>query len=331
MLKITFLLALIAGILLAAIPQLLWLLGWVLSLLFGYSLPYAPFGWSGIGLMLLFWCIMTYGIFVGRFRLDVHQTELVSEELPAAFDGYKVVHISDLHLSTFNDRPQALQRVVDSVNAQEPDLICFTGDLVSMGADEGMPFTEILRQLKAKDGVVSVLGNHDFMIYRRDLSDDKKRQQEVDKLAHFETDAIRWQLLRNQHIIINKENDSICVLGTDNCSCQGQGFHTICAGDLSLAMANTNGFRILLTHDPSHWRAQVAEQVPIALTLSGHTHAGQVRIFGWPLSSVSFHDSEGWIHEGTNWLYVNRGIGCTLPIRLNCPQEITVITLRKAE
>lgn len=326
MLTITLIAILIAGLVLAAVPHLIYGLLWLICLPFGHSLPYAPFGWFSLGLTALFWAVMEYGIWIGRFRLEVVQTEFISAELPSTFNGYKIIHISDLHLSTFDDRPQALQRVVDSINAQHPDLVCFTGDLVSMGAKELTPYTDILSRINATDGVVSVLGNHDFLLYRRDLKDESRRQEEVSQLANLEQTALGWQLLRNSSITIRRGEDSICVLGTDNCACHGQGFHTIYAGDLQQALKNTGSFRILLTHDPSHWRAEVIQEA-IPLTLCGHTHAGQVRIFGWPLSNVSFRDSQGWIYEDNKALYINRGIGCTMPIRLNCPQEITVITL----
>lgn len=329
----TLIAALFFGAIVCALPHIVFGIWWAISCLFRLPAPpYAPFGWTALAFVLALWLVMGYGIFFGRFRLWVNRTDYTSSDLPAAFDGYKVVHISDLHLSTFDDRPSALQRVVDSINALQPDLICFTGDLVTMGVAEAQPYIGILRGLRATDGVVSVLGNHDLLIYSR--FPEEQRLAEVERLAAFERDTLGWQLLRNQHLTLHRStNDTskiqtLTVVGVDNSSCDGQGFRTIYSGDLPQALQGTSGFRILLSHDPSQWMAEIVDKTPISLTLSGHTHAGQVRIFGHALSDLMFHESAGWYHHSTQSLYVNEGIGCTAPIRINCPSEITLITLR---
>lgn len=345
--------ALVFAAIVCALPHIIFGLWWAAAMLFHLPAPpYAPFGWTALALVLALWLVMAYGCFFGRFRLWVNRTDYTSTDLPAAFDGYRVVHISDLHLSTFDDRPAALQRVVDSVNALQPDLICFTGDLVTMGVSEAQPYTRILRGLSATDGVVSVLGNHDLLIYSR-LSGEQ-RLAEVERLAAFERDTLGWQLLRNQHITLHRStNDTtdiqtltatdtatpqtLTVVGVDNSSCDGQGFRTIYSGDLPQALQGTDGFRLLLSHDPSQWMAEIVDKTPVSLTLSGHTHAGQVRLFGHPLSDLMFRQSAGWYHHPakdnhptSQSLYVNEGIGCTAPIRINCPSEITLITLHSS-
>lgn len=325
MLKMTLYTLLVLSIILILLPHLIWLISWLIGLCLGGRVPYAPFDWTAVGLEVMMLLLMGYGVYIGRFRLQVNSEVFYSQHVPAQLDGYKIVHISDIHISTFDDRPSAVQRMVDSINAQRPNLICFTGDLVTMGVSEAEPYTSILKQLHAKDGVYSVLGNHDFLIYRHDLSTDEERTNEVDRLAQYEQDSLGWHVLRNAH---SRINEWLTLVGVDNKSGGGQGFHTIQSGDLSKAMEGTDGFRILLTHDPSHWRAEVADQQPIALTLSGHTHAGQVKLFGWPLSATMFRDNIGWINATQQTLYINQCIGCTLPFRLNCPQEITVITLK---
>lgn len=321
----TLVFALVAGVLLWLVPNLVWVLWWGVSEIAGLTAPrYAPFAWVSAGLVLVAWGLIAYGFFVGRFRLEVKQTTCRPADLPASLKGYKIVHISDLHLSTFNDRPQALQRVVDSINEQEPDLICFTGDLVTMGVSEALPFTDILRQLRSRDGVVSVLGNHDLLIYSR--MQEEERLTEVERLAAYEREQLGWSVLRNEHVTIERDGEHMYIAGVDNCSCMDEGFRTIYSGDLEKAREGATGFSVLLSHDPSHWRAEV-RHTDIPLTLSGHTHSGQVRIGSWPLSSIVFKESAGWYaHEG-RLLYVNSGIGCTLPVRINCPAEITVITL----
>jgi uncharacterized protein len=321
---------LIISILLCILPHLVWLIWLLVAAIAHLPMPhYAPFGYTALALVVVAWLVIGYGYFLGRFKLQIFPTEYANAAIPASFGGYKIVQISDLHLSTFDDRPAELQRFVDSINAQKPDLICFTGDLVTMGVSEAEPYADILRQLRATDGVVSVLGNHDFMIYAQ--LDEEKRLEEVEKLANFERETLGWQLLRNQHIEISRNGEKMNIVGVDNSSCSNEGFRTIHNGDLHRATEGIRAgeFSILLSHDPTHWRAEVVGQTAIPLTLSGHTHAGQVRLFGWSLSSVSFAESHGWYTANGQSLYVNEGLGCTAPFRIACPAEITVFTLRK--
>lgn len=299
--------------------------------------PFRPFGYAALFLVFFGWGLIGYGYWVGRFQMEVKPTTYSHTQLPTAFEGYKIVQISDLHLATFADRPSALQRVVDSINAQTPDLICFTGDIVTIGVEEAIPFKAIMQQLYARDGIFSVLGNHDLMIYR-DFSP-AERLRQVEQLVAFERDSLGWKVLRDTSCVVvherqvaNSESvrDSLTIVGVDNCSCEGQGFRSIYHGDLAAAMRNTNGFRILLSHDPTLWRAEVQDHTNIPLTLSGHTHSGQLRLFGHPLAGLLFQETAGWYYhaaEHPQALYVNSGVGCTLPVRVNCPAEITVITL----
>ena len=336
-------------------PTLVWLLCWIVARLCHHAMPYAPFAYTGLALVLLFMGTMLYGYWFGRFQLRVQPTTYTSPQVPAAFNGYKIVHISDLHLSSFADSPAFLQRVIDTINAQQPDLICFTGDFVGFGVEEAIPFTNMLRQLHAKDGITSVLGNHDFALYHHGLTDEQK-EQKVEQLTAYQRDTLGWHLLRNQSYIISRDTAHLQIIGVDNTSCQGQGFQTTSRGDLPAAMTlpdsliasspnsliASSPLKILLSHDPSHWRGEVVPTTDIPLTLSGHTHAGQVRLFGYPLSSLMFTESEGWyhttlnnptqsyttLHHTTQSLYINTGIGCTLPVRIGVPPEITIITLQ---
>ena len=310
-----------------------WFVCWGVARLYHHAMPFAPFAYVGLGIVVLFLAIMFYGYRFGRFQLRVQHSTYTSYKVPAAFDGYKIVHISDLHLSSLADSPAFLQRVIDTINAQHPDLICFTGDFVGFGVEEAMPFTNILRQLQATDGVASVLGNHDFALYHHGLSS-KQKEEKVEQLATYQRDTLGWKLLRNQSVVITRDSDALQIIGVDNASCQGQGFQTVYRADLPKAMLlpdsllASSPFKILLSHDPSHWRAEVVLATDIPLTLSGHTHAGQIRIFGYPLSSLMFKDSEGWYEMDSQSLYINTGIGCTLPVRIGVPAEITVITLK---
>ena len=299
-------------------------------------MPFAPFAYTGLALVLIFGGTMLYGYWFGRKQLRVTETTYTSPQVPSAFNGYKIVHISDLHLSSFADSPNFLQRIIDTINAQQPDLICFTGDFVGFGVEEAIPFTNTLRQLHAKDGITSVLGNHDFALYHHGLTDAEK-EEKVNQLTAYQRDTLGWQLLRNQSYIIQRDSAYLQIIGVDNTSCQGQGFQTISRGDLIKAMrllgdeAKGDGMQILLTHDPSHWKGEVIPKTDIPLTLSGHTHAGQVRLFGYPLSSLMFTESEGWYHHEGQSLHINTGLGCTLPVRIGVPPEITIITLQNIQ
>lgn len=321
--------AVVLAIVVSIVPNVVWFVWWLVSEIGLCTRPaYSPFAWTAAGLVVIVWAILAYGYRIGRFQVQTVQTAYTSPALPEAFNGYKIIHISDLHLSTYDDRPAALQRIVDTLNAWEPDLICFTGDLVTLGTDEASPYTTILQGLHAKDGIVSVLGNHDMLIYTP--LPDTQREEAVERLAAYERDSLGWTLLRNAHKVIVRNGQTLTIVGVDNSSCGGEGFKTIYNGDLPSALRGTEGFRILLSHDPTHWRAEVLPRTDIELTLSGHTHSGQIRIFGVPLSKITFRESAGWFYEGGQALYVNAGIGCTLPIRLNCPSEITVLVLRSS-
>lgn len=315
----------------------IWCICWLVARLCHHTLPYAPFAYIRLTLVALFLCTMLYGYWFGRKQLHITETTYTSSQVPAAFDGYKIVHISDLHISSLADSPAFLQRVIDTINAQQPDLICFTGDFVSFGVEEAFPFTNIFRQMHAKDGIMSVLGNHDFALYCHGLTYDEK-DAKVEQLTAYQRDTLGWHLLRNQVHVITRDTDKLQIMGVDNASCQAQGFQTVYRADMPKVIeeakrqldedAKGNVMKILLSHDPSHWRIEVVETLNIPLTLSGHTHAGQFKVFGYPISSLMFNESEGWYHAGNQSLYINTGIGCTLPVRVEIPAEITLITLR---
>lgn len=312
---------------LAMLPHVLYLLAWVVGKCARFIVPYRPFGY--VALALVACCILgiLYGYFVGRFRMVTNEVPFAHPEVPEAFDGYRIVQISDLHLSTFNDSPKRLQKVVDEINAQQPDLICFTGDLVSFTSEEVKPYVEILRGLKAKDGVVSVLGNHDYATYVHGFSEVQK-QQAVQSLIAMERDTLGWHLLLNESRQLVRGKDTLTIIGCENQSCSGNGISPIKRGNLNKALSGTRGFRVLLSHDPTHWRGEVLGKA-IPLTLSGHTHAAQFRLFGWTPARWFYPESNGLYTEGKQSLYVNQGIGCTVPFRINAPQEITIVRLMK--
>lgn len=315
---------LVCTFILLLLPHLLFAVARVIGWIFGFPVPYKGFGIASIVLVGVGVMLYVYGNRFGRFRSEVRQATITTR-LPQSFHGYRIVHISDLHLDGWRGHEKALQKVVERINALHPDLICFTGDLISLSAAEVTPFVSILQHLSAADGVVSVLGNHDYLPYSRHLTP-RERMEETARLVSMQRDTLGWQLLLNSHLLITRQTDTIAILGCENHSV---GAHPVVKrGNLPAAMKDTEGlFRILLTHDPSQWRAEVVEKTDIPLTLSGHTHAMQFRLMGFTPSSLLYPECDGLYTAGSQSLYVNIGLGGTLPMRIGATPEVTLITL----
>lgn len=278
------------------------------------------------GLLALFIppLVMAYGAWIGRERPQLKEVELRLENLPESFDGYRLVHISDIHARSYANRQKSLQRIVGIINNQNPDLIAFTGDIITLDASELESIKEILKELKAKDGIVAVVGNHDYGIY----SDPSHKRPSGEILSDVikEEKTMGWNVLMDENIKISRNQDSIAVVGVQNTS---PSRHFPSKGNLNKASEGTEGvFRILLTHDPMHWEAEILGK-DYPLTLSGHTHAMQFSLLGWSPSRYIFKQYRGLYTEGQQHLYVNIGLGETiLPFRIGTPPEITLITLR---
>ena len=278
------------------------------------------------GLLALFIppLVMAYGAWIGRERPQLKEVELRLENLPESFDGYRLVQISDIHARSYANRQKSLQRIVGIINNQNPDLIAFTGDIITLDASELESINEILKELKAKDGIVAVVGNHDYGIY----SDPAHKRPSGEILSDVikEEKTMGWNVLMDENIKISRNQDSIAVVGVQNTSPSS---HFPSKGNLNKASEGTEGmFRILLTHDPMHWEAEILGK-DYPLTLSGHTHAMQFSLLGWCPSRYIFKQYRGLYSEGQQHLYVNIGLGETiLPFRIGTPPEITLITLR---
>lgn len=326
MAKFIFILSLIVSLFWLLLPQVVFVVSWLVARIFHLSLPWRPFAWAGVALLALWWAMFLYGNRIGRFRNEVKEVDYTHASVPTAFDGYRIVHISDLHLDGWRGQAGKLQRAIERINDLHPDLIVFTGDLVSFDFHELEPLADVLKAMHATDGVVSILGNHDYDPYAPGLSP-REQQARVDTLAHMQRHLLGWHLLLNEHMIIRRGTDSLAILGVENQSC---GAHQVIRrGDLHRTMQGTDGmFRILLSHDPSHWRAEVLGQTDIPLTLSGHTHAMQFRILGFTPSRWVYPECDGRYDEQGQTLYVNIGLGGTLPMRIGATPEITLITLR---
>ena len=326
--KFFLIISVIFSLLLLLIPQVVFAVGWLAARLFHGHLAWRPFLWAGLALVAAWWGLYAYGHLWGRFRFEVKPVAYRNNALPPAFDGYRVVQISDLHMDGWAGHQAELSRVVQGVNQLQPDLIVFTGDLVSFNYHELDELGPILSRLTARDGVLSVLGNHDYAPYQRGLSA-RQREALVDSLVRYQRERLGWQVLLNEHVVLRRGADSLAVLGVENQSC---GVHqAVRRGRLREAMQGTDGmFRILLSHDPSHWRAEVLPQTDIPLTLSGHTHAMQFRILGFTPSRWAYPECDGRYDEGAQTLYVNIGLGGTLPMRIGATPEVTLFTLRRS-
>ena len=275
----------------------------------------------GLGGMFM----VLYGTVSGWHRYQVKEVTFESADLPEAFNGYKIVQFSDLHIGTIAKYPKQVQRLVDIINQQKGDLIVFTGDLVNHRASELNGVEHILGQLRAPNGVYSVLGNHDYSPYFKWKS---PREQAANLKELKQRQAqMGWTLLNNANTLIQRKDTCIALVGVEN-----QGLPPFPEkGDLPKAIKGTEGlFKVLLSHDPTHWRREVLPDTDIQLTLSGHTHAMQFILFGFTPASWFFKENRGMYYETDRALYVNIGVGeVMLPFRFGAWPEITVITLQK--
>jgi predicted MPP superfamily phosphohydrolase len=293
----------------------------LLKLFFG--LPFKKAFLWGLLALLLPPAVITYGSLIERNCFRIKEITIKIANLPKNFDGYRIVHISDIHARSFSGREKHLQRAMDKINELKPDMVAFTGDLITMTPDELESHTHALGSLKARDGIFSVLGNHDYSMYSD--ATPEARQKHMETLISAE-EALGWDLLIDENRIIRRGADSIAVIGVQNTS-PSRYFPS--KGNLTMASEGTEDmFRILLSHDPMHWEAEILGK-DYPLTLSGHTHAMQFSLLGWCPSRYIFKQYRGLYSEGQQSLYVNIGLGETiLPFRIGTPPEITLITLR---
>lgn len=271
---------------------------------------------------------MLYGITKGKYNFKVNAIKLKFQNLPKAFEGFKIVHISDIHSGSFDDK-EAILGGIRLINEQNADLILFTGDLVNNDSKEVEPYVENFKQLEAKHGVYSVLGNHDYGDYKKWNSvEDKEKNMEL--LYEFQ-EKMGFKLLNNEHAILTKNNESIGIFGVENWG--NPPFPQ--RGDLDKALAgNTDiDFKILMSHDPTHWSKKVIDHpTHIDLTLSGHTHGMQFGVeipgFKWSPIKYVYPQWAGLYEEKKQLLYVNRGFGFLgFPGRVGIWPEITLFEL----
>ena len=293
----------------------------------------------GVALAVVIMALVAYGMTAGFRPLVVRHIEYVSADLPAAFDGYRIVQFSDVHVGTMTgSRQDMVQQLIDSINGQAADMIVFTGDMQNIQPEELIPPLMSMRQLYARDGVYAVLGNHDYAVYQ--ACDDAKKEVN----CQLTKDIIRkmnFDLLLNEHRIIHRDSDSIVVAGMENWGVADRApkrgdvektlnspFSILQLEGRSVARNLHSPFILMLQHDPTCWREKILPECNAQLTLSGHTHGGQFSLFGWSPVALTYQEWEGMTYEGSRALYVSTGAGSLIPFRLNQPREIVVITLK---
>ncbi len=284
--------------------------------------------WLGFALGGSLLSTFIYG-FSNQYNYQVKKVKLSYDNVPSAFKGLKIILISDIHSGSFMNK-KAVQRGVDKILKEEPDIILFTGDLVNDRASEMDNYIDVFSQLKASMGVYSIMGNHDYGDYVVwESLQEKNENLEQLKQVHKK---LGWRLLMNENIVFEKNDEKIALLGVENWSANARFPRHGVLKD-AYSGAENIPFKILMTHDPSHWDAQVRTEYPdIDLTLSGHTHGMQFGIdipgFKWSPVQYVYHHWSGLYTENRQKLYVNPGFGFIgYPGRVGILPEITLITL----
>ena len=287
-------------------------------------------GQLALGIAAIPFISILYGITKGKYNFKVLKYTLEFDDLPAAFDGYQVTQISDIHSGSF-DNKEIINYAVNLVNEQASDVIMFTGDMVNSKSKEMRPWKSTFSKLKAKDGIFSILGNHDYGDYTRWPSDESKAEN-FQELLDIQQE-MGFDLLRNESRFIEKDGARLAIIGVEN---WGKGFKQ--KGDLTLASSkvDANDFKILLSHDPSHWQYEVVKDPNhYHLTLSGHTHGMQFGIeipglIKWSPIKWRYKYWAGIYEKAGQYINVNRGFGfLAFPGRVGIWPEISVITLKK--
>ena len=343
----TYVFATIVGLFLAKLISIVFFLGddirrliqWVAGKLFfrntegeqlGEGISRSVFlSWLGLGAGSALFGSLVYG-FGNKYNYQTKRVRLGFDNLPAAFRGLKIIHISDIHSGSFTNKA-AVHRGVQKVLNEKPDLILFSGDLVNDRATEMQDYMDVFKELKAPMGVYSTFGNHDYGDYARWPIDGVSKKQNLVNLAKVHAD-LGWRLLMNEHVVLERNGEQIALLGIENWSAKAS-FPKY--GKMSEAYAGTEKypFKILMSHDPSHWDAEVRPKYPdVDLTLSGHTHGMQFGVeipgFRWSPVQYIYKQWAGLYEEGKQKLYVNRGFGFIgYPGRVGILPEITVIEL----
>jgi uncharacterized protein len=285
----------------------------------------------GLSAGLLPFVSLLYGMWRNPYRYKVHRLAVPIAGLPAELEGLRIVQISDIHSGSFTF-PEPVENAIRLINEQSPDLVLFTGDLVNSKSEEMRPFIPMFSGIRSRYGVFSVLGNHDYGDYHQ-WPDQASKKANFQAMLDIHRE-LGWDLLRNEHRILELGSARLAIVGVENYSAHPR-FHRY--GDLAKALAGSEDaqVRVLLSHDPSHWEAQVLDSpAPVDLTLSGHTHGMQFGIeipgwFRWSPIQYMYRQWAGLYTRGQQHLYVNRGLGFLgYPGRVGILPEITLLELR---
>lgn len=351
--KVFFLLPSLAGLALRWLSPVAWKVGNMVGLIAALSMA----------------CVVAYGMAEGWKRLVVREVTLCFDTLPKAFDGYRIVHLSDFHIGTYSTAPEVVSEVVEKVNALHGDMVCFTGDIVNSSPDELQPFLPVLRRLYAADGVFSIMGNHDYCLYHP-YGSERERCAAVSRLQDYQR-QMGWTLLMNEYCLVSRSGETIALAGVENAGKPPFPDRS----DLSRALtshklpeqeairplpdsivlsdscseshvAPSSLFTILMSHDPTHWRREVLQKSSVDLQLSGHTHATQFRMFGLSPAAFIYDEYAGaYEYNGSlslpivsasgssslRKLFVSTGVGSNVPFRFGVWPEIVVVTLRSGK
>jgi len=282
----------------------------------------------GLVVSAFFLSSFTYGVIKGRYAFQIFKEKIKFSNLPKAFDGLRIVQISDLHLGSFVTDFEEVSPAIAMINDLKPDLILFTGDMVNVHASEAEPWIEMFSKLKAKYGMYSVFGNHDYCDYGKYSPQEKAKSIQRLKEIHQE---MGFTLLEDEHCYIQRNDQKIALVGMHN---WGKDFHKV--GDLNKSLEGLpdNYFKILLSHDPSLWEETVKGKLNIDLTLSGHTHGMQMGVeipflnLKWSPVKWRYKRWAGLYNVGKNYIYINRGFGFLgFPGRVGIKPEITLLEL----
>jgi len=284
--------------------------------------------WLGLGMGAGLFSTLIYG-FSNKYNYKTRRLKLAFNNLPASFKGLKIVQISDIHSGSFTNK-EAVEKGVEKVLKENADLILFTGDLVNDKSSEMVDYMDVFNRLKAPLGVYSTLGNHDYGDYTHWDSEEAKRKN-LERLKQIHAE-LGWRLLMNEHVVLTKNNSEIALIGIENWSAKAR-FPKYGKMNEAYPGAEKYPFKILMSHDPSHWDAEVRPKyTDIDLTLAGHTHGMQFGLeipgFKWSPVQYVYKQWAGLYEEGKQKLYVNRGYGFIgYPGRVGILPEITVIEL----
>ncbi len=265
-----------------------------------------------------------YGFTVGFHRFEVNRVEYTSNQLPKAFDGYRVAIFSDIHVGSYTGHSRyVLEQAVDSLNAMNADIIVFLGDIQNTQPADLYEFSGLLSKLKAKDGVAAVMGNHDYARYvKLDSAQKVANIYETERLER----SFGWTLLLDEHTMIRRGSDSIFVAGMEG-NDEIDAYFGVGNARKSMEGIPEGAFTIMLVHNPDEWERKVLPETKAQLTLSGHTHGGQVQILGLRPSMMVYDRDAGMYDEGGRQLFVTKGLGALIPMRFGATGEIVLMTL----